>query len=187
MTIIASIDGPNRDIYLHADTVGAEVHPIDIYKEMRALRRTTESLRNYTVFLSAYGNVPKGPGKATERYVVCNEGTRIIPYDTSHALTITGTLITDDAQEGVACFDRTSLSPGVTVDINYVPPQVEVITISTGSGLDATQAAQLEELHKIQGLDATAPMTVTPSSRTAGDVSLALTGDGVTSTTVTRT
>jgi hypothetical protein len=187
MTIIASIDGPNRDIYLHADTVDAEVHPIDIYKEMRALRRTTESLRNYTVFLSAYGNVPKGAGKATERYVVCNEGTRIIPYDASHQLTITGTIITDDGQEGIACFDRTGLTPGTVVDINYVPPQVEVITISSGSGLSPEQATMLLEMYKIQGLDNTAPMTVTPSSRVAGDVSLALTGDGVTSTTVTRT
>jgi len=135
MTLIASIDGVNRDIYLHADTVGATVHPIDVYKEMRALRRTDESLRKYDVFLSAYGNVAKGGGKFTERYVRCNLGTRIIPYDTSHEITINGTIITDDGQEGIACFDRAPLTPTTVVDINYVPPQVEVISIDTGGNI----------------------------------------------------
>lgn len=147
MPLIASIDGPNRDIYLSVDTVGADVHPIDIYKEMRALRRTDESLRKYDVFMSAFGNVAKGGGKFTERYVRLNQGARIIPYDTSHELTITGTIITDDGQEGVACFDRTPLSPATEVDINYVPPQVEVIQVSSGSGLDAAQDAKLTEVY----------------------------------------
>lgn len=44
----------------------------------------------------------------------------------------------------------------------------------------------VDELHKIQGLDAANPMTVTPNSRVAGSVDLAITGDGETSTTVTR-
>jgi hypothetical protein len=43
------------------------------------------------------------------------------------------------------------------------------------------------ELHKIQGLDSSAPMTVTPTSRASGSVHLNITGDGITSTTVTRT
>ncbi len=130
MALIDHIDGPNRDIYLSASTLGQNIHPIDIYKEMRTLRRTNEDLRKYDVFLSAFGNVPKGGGKATERYVRCNSGTRIVPYDTSHGLTIVGTIITDDGQEGISCFDRYPLSPTTIVDINYVPPQVEVITFN---------------------------------------------------------
>jgi hypothetical protein len=147
MPLIASIDGPNRDIYLSADTVGALVNPIDIYQEMRAIRRTDESLRQYDIFMSAFGNVPKGGGKFTERYVRLNLGARIIPFDISHQLTITGTIITDDGQEGVACFDRTPLSASTVVDINYVPPQVEVIQVSSGSGLDASQDAKLTEVY----------------------------------------
>lgn len=57
-----------------------------------------------------------------------------------------------------------------------------------------TQAGQImaqiqtlvDELHKIQGLDAANPMTVTPNSRVAGSINLDITGDGETSTTVTR-
>ena len=44
----------------------------------------------------------------------------------------------------------------------------------------------VDELHKIQGLDAANPMTVTPTSRTAGSIDLEITGDGETSTTVAR-
>lgn len=147
MTLIASIDGDTRRVFLHADTVGASVHPIDIYKEMRSLRRSSEVLRNYDLFMKASGNEAKGGGKFTERFVTLLLGTRIVPFDTSHELTITGTLITDDGTEGIAAFDRSSLSPTTVVDINYVPPQVEVITVTTGSGLDAEQNTILRQVH----------------------------------------
>lgn len=193
MPVIDYIDGANRDIYLHADTVGSSVHPMDIYREMRALRRTDESLRKWNLFIAAFGNVPKGGGKFTERYIQLLEGTRIIPYDISHALTVTGTIITDDGQEGVACFDRTPLSGSTVVDINYVPPQVEVITVSSGSGLDAAQNAkltaidsQIEELHRIHGLDSGNPVTTTPTSRATTGITQTISGDGETTSTITR-
>jgi len=146
MTLIASIDGPTRRVYLHADTVGADVHPIDIYKEMRVLRRTDETLRNYDLFMKASGNESKGGGKFTERFVTLLLGTRLVPFDTTHEITITGTIITDDGQEGIAAFDRATLSPTTVVDINYVPPQVEVIEVATG-GLTVAQDLRLSEIH----------------------------------------
>lgn len=147
MTLIASIDGATRRVYLHVDTVGATVHPIDIYKEMRALRRTSETLRNFDLFMKASGNESKGGGKFTERFVTLLLGTRIVPFDTSHELTINGTIITDDGTEGIAAFDRSSLSPTTLVDINYVPPQVEIITVPTGTGLSTEQNTWLEQVH----------------------------------------
>jgi len=150
LAIISYIDGPNRDIYLSADTVGASIHPIDIYKEMRTLRKNNEELRKYDVFLSAFGNVEKGGGKFTERYVRENHGTRIIPYDTSHTLTITGIIITDDGQEGISCFDRSPLTSTTIVDINYTPPQVEIIKVITGSGV--TSQDKIDIINGVQGL-----------------------------------
>lgn len=44
----------------------------------------------------------------------------------------------------------------------------------------------IDELHKIQGLNPAAPMTVTETTRTAGDIDLEITGDGETTSTVTR-
>ena len=147
VTLLAGIDPVTRDMFLSANTVNAEINPIDIYKEMRICRRLNEDLRPFDVFLSGRGNNPKGPGKATERFVIQNQGTRFVPFDLTHQLTVTGTVITDDGQEGIACFDRTPLSATSNVDINYVPPQVEVITVQAGSGLDATQDELLREIH----------------------------------------
>lgn len=143
MAVIDYIDGPNRRIYLDASTVDSEVHPIDIYKEMRALRRADENLRKYDLFMEAVGNEPKGAGKFTERFVKLLDGTTIIPFDSSGSLTITGTIINDAGQEGIPLFDKDVLSVGVEVDINYVPPQVEVIEVNVGGGADE---AKLEEL-----------------------------------------
>ncbi len=147
ISLIAGIDPDLRDIHLSSNTMNTELNPIDVYKEMRIARRLNESLRPYDVFLSAFGNAPKGGGKFTERYVVQNSGTRIIPYDATHQLSITGTIITDDGQEGTSCFDRGPLDPATVVDINYVPPQVEVIVVAGGSGLDADQDLKLTEIH----------------------------------------
>jgi hypothetical protein len=45
----------------------------------------------------------------------------------------------------------------------------------------------VDELHKLQGLDISNPMTVTPTSRTAGTIEQEISGDGMTTSTVTRT
>lgn len=59
--------------------------------------------------------------------------------------------------------------------------------LSTEAGGILSQIQTLvDELHKIQGLDAANPMTVTPTTRSAGSIDLDITGDGETSTTVTR-
>lgn len=46
---------------------------------------------------------------------------------------------------------------------------------------------QVDELHKLQGLNVAAPMTTTTSLRVAGGITLAITGNGETTSTVTRT
>lgn len=143
MPLIDYIDGANRNIHLHLDSVGVDVEPMEIYKEMRTLRRVNENLRKFDLFLSSHGKDPKGAGKFTERYVKELQGTRIIPYDGSHTLNVTGVIITDDGQEGIACFDKTLLSPTTLVDIDYQPKQVEVIEVATGSALTPEESAML--------------------------------------------
>lgn len=59
-------------------------------------------------------------------------------------------------------------------------------TVATGDGLSAAQDTRLRELHQEKGLESGSPMTVTPSSRAAGSWSQTVTGDGETTTTVTR-
>lgn len=57
---------------------------------------------------------------------------------------------------------------------------------SAGKSLSDT-TTKTDELHKLDGLSIPNPMTVTPTLRTAGTISQTLTGDGVTTKTVTRT
>jgi len=124
------------------------VHPIDIYKEMRVLRKNDEELRKFDVFMKAYGNIPKGNNKYTERYVIMEKGTRLVPANHTHFITIIGTLLSDDEKEGPDCFDRTLLDDDTVVDINYVPPQVEVIKVevNNGSGLSQEEHDKLLEI-----------------------------------------
>lgn len=194
--IIQSIDPVTRRVYLHADTVGADLHPIDIYKEMRTLRRTDESLRSFDLFMGAAGNVSKGAGSATERYVVLLDGTRIVPYDVSQSLKVVGTIITDDGNSGRDCFDRGPLSVGTEIDIDYQPPQVEVITVSTGSGLQPSEQAELSAtatavtnqnamlntqnqmllaLYQLNGLDPDNPLFVSETQRIVGNITQSIT------------
>jgi hypothetical protein len=62
-----------------------------------------------------------------------------------------------------------------------------LIQVTSGSGLSAAEQAKLDDLHKIQGLDSGNPMTVTPTSRAAGSIQQTISGDGETTSTVTRT
>jgi len=56
-------------------------------------------------------------------------------------------------------------------------------TLNTDHLVDAEK---IKDLHLIQGLDASSPMTVTPTSRQAGGVTQTISGDGVNTSTVTR-
>jgi hypothetical protein len=63
--------------------------------------------------------------------------------------------------------------------------RIQLLAIATLAEL-LPYLTKLSEIHKIQGLDASNPMTVTTSARTAGDINLAISGNGTTTTTVTR-
>jgi hypothetical protein len=67
---------------------------------------------------------------------------------------------------------------------NYSPSSSggEVWTVAEKNAI----ILRVRELHQLQGLDSGNPMTVTPSSRTVGAINQVITGDGETTTTVTR-
>jgi hypothetical protein len=50
-----------------------------------------------------------------------------------------------------------------------------------------TVGDKVDDIHKIHGLDLSNPMTVTPTSREAGTIEQTISGDGTTTSTVTRT
>ena len=181
-----------RLIYLKAGV--RSFHPVDdIYKEVRNLRRIDHTLRGYDPFVSAGGNVKKlaDGSKRTPRYAVMINS-KIVPDDISHDLVITGEQLfapsvgSEPTGTGAAAIDKGPLSVGVGVNVDYAPPNAEVIIVASGSGLSTAEKAQLFKLWQRFGLDPDNPLEVTPTSIKAGDVNQVITGDGETTSTVTE-
>lgn len=128
--VIDYIDGATRRIYLLQGVT--QFHPIDdIYTEYRNLRRTNESLRKWHPFLKADGNINKGGGKATPRYVTLLEGTRIVPYDENAQLIVSGECITDNPEVDSDIFYTDELTNPVKV--YYAPSEAEIIFVGDQS------------------------------------------------------
>lgn len=148
-------DYDSRRFYLSFDTVTNGVDFAAAYLEERAYRAASgEDVRGKRPMLQGQGFVAKGGGRFTERYVLLLEGARPVPYDTSHTLTMLVEPITQEtnpnnALSGADVFDRAPLSPGTEVNIDVGYRQVEVITVSSGSGLDSTQSQQLSTINTL--------------------------------------
>lgn len=149
MPLVASVDYQNRLIYLSADSVNAVLDTLDVYREVRALRRSNEAHRRFLPIIVAGGNIEKIPGVSyTAPYVQLLYGARLVPYSSlSHTITLVRDTFTDDAFQGAGCFNRSILDPGVEVDIIVDVPAVEVRVVNSGSGLSPDQALQLENIH----------------------------------------
>lgn len=133
MSVVASIDYTSRNIYLSAATMNVPFDTMDLYREVRALRRTTESHRRFKPIVIAGGNVEKIAGQTyTPSYVQLLYGARIVPYDASHRITLVRDTFTDDGFAGRDCFDRTSLTPGVEVGIDVQVDKIEIVRVATG-------------------------------------------------------
>lgn len=132
MAVVDTWDGANRRIYLASGVTA--FHPIDdIYREYRTARRLDESLRVWDPFMVAVGNLPKGGGKFTPRYLYllsddpANVGpVKIVCFDEVNTMTVTGEVLCDDESEP---FDYSTLTNPVVV--KYQPPEAEIIRVST--------------------------------------------------------
>lgn len=152
MPLVASVDYVAKRIYLDASTVGATIDTLDVYKEVRALRRTTEAHRRFKPMIIAGGSIEKLPGiSATAPYVQLLYGCRIVPYNTSHSLKVIRDTFTDDGFAGRDCFDRAPLSPTVAVDIDIDFPEIELRYVSTG-GVVAPTVEQIADAILLRNL-----------------------------------
>lgn len=126
MAVVQSWDGTARLIYLLPDVT--TFHPIDdIYREYRDERRTTEDFRQYNPFMAAYGNIPKGGGKATPRYLVLLEGTKIVPYDQPARIVVNGEILTDDPEGDPDPFFMDDLTSAIQVVVS--PADAEIVYV----------------------------------------------------------
>lgn len=132
MALVASVDYPNKRIYLSAATADADLDTLDVYREVRALRRTTEAHRRFRPIIEAGGNIEKITGVSrTPAYVRLLYGCRIVPFNGSHSLRLIRDTFTDDGYAGRDCFDRTPLSVSVEVNIDVDFPEIEIRMVAT--------------------------------------------------------
>lgn len=132
MALVASVDYAARRIYLSAATADTDLDTLAVYREVRALRRTTPAHQRYRTIIVAGGNLPKITGVSyTPAYVQLLHGCRIVPYNGSHDLRLVRDTFTDDGLAGRDCFDRTPLSSSVEVNIDVDFPEIEIRAFAT--------------------------------------------------------
>jgi hypothetical protein len=74
-----------------------------------------------------------------------------------------------------------------TAGDEYLLTTVRDPLVTRGDHPTGTVGAEIDEMYLIHGLKSGSALTVTPSSRAAGAINQSITGDGTTTTTVTRT
>jgi len=144
MSTVASVDYTARRIYLSATTVNADLDTLQVYKDVRALRRTTEAHRAFKPMIEAGGNIAKITGvSATPAYVYLRYGCRLVPYNVSQKIRLIRDTFTDDGLAGRDCFDRTPLGASVEVDIDVDFPEIEIkqVVVSGSTGPTAAEIA----------------------------------------------
>lgn len=150
MALVDSVDYVAKRIYLHADTIDADVDTVEVYKEVRSLRRTDESHRKFRPIIIAGGNVEKITGSTyTAKFVQLLYGTRLVPYNGTgdHKIKLVRDTFTDDGFAGRDCFDRSENLNQVDIDVDF--PEIEIRTVAVGSGLDAGQDTKLTNIDSL--------------------------------------
>ncbi|MFZ5531487.1 MAG: hypothetical protein ACOY4U_10635 [Pseudomonadota bacterium] len=140
MPLIQTINGATRRIYLDpAYAIAGELtfHPVlHLYPEYKTQRQTNEAVRPYDAFMAAYGNVAKGGGKYTPRYLMLLAGTKLVVPNGITKVWITGELLTDDASDP---FDDTLLTNKCR--FYFQPPTAESVAAGGGGAATPQQIA----------------------------------------------
>lgn len=179
-------NGSTKTITLTSGTVSLSVR--DLWSRWVDWLLTSDNTKFLPAFSQVGGNdIDINSGTKIPIYLFLINGWRLKPQEAHHTLNVgDGILLVDGGGDPFV-----NTTGNFMVRINYQQP-VQAISFTSGGGgggsvgLTPEQALQLEELHRIQGLDPNNPLYVTPSSRVSGSINLELTGDGINQTTVTR-
>ena len=184
---IATFDGETLIIQLpNVGTYDVESELYSAWKEWVVLSDNAK----YPIAFETTGGDDIGGGQQIAPYFFCRNdlGWRIKAPAANGEVIIVGNLFPRNSLEpmfiesgGFDAFIRQEVSTRAVV----VETSVSGLT-SGESQLLSTMNSLVDELHKLQGLDSTSPLTVTQSQRSAGSIVQALSGDGTNTTTVTR-
>ena len=175
-----TFNGVSKLIILDSGTTSFAV--TDLYSRWKEWVILSDNAKFLPAFSSSLGGNALGGGAFLGQYYFIQNGWEVRPQEASHTLTVSGNLF--PIPESADTFAPTLGSFNV-----QIVQQVSSLTqqVVSGSGLSTAQSNQLDELWTLQGLDASNPLTVTPTSRVAGDIDQDITGDGLSNSTVTRT
>lgn len=168
MSTVSSVDYIGKRIYLSAATIGVPLDTMDVYRDVRELRRAIEAHRKFKPMIIQGGNIQKTPTTFTTPYVQLLYGCRIVPYDTAHSLRVIRDTFTDDGLAGIDCFDRSTIS--AEVDIDYAVDKVEVQQVSVdgstagGSVPTAAEIAAAVWLYSSRTLNPNLTIPTVPSA-----------------------
>lgn len=163
---------------------------VDLYSDAKEDWETDLSLNKFRFPIRAIaGNeIDANTGKVISPYYELLYGWRIRPAEENTAFNVVGQVFTT---EGDNAFVPTLGS--FNVFIQYTVGENSSASVLDGGGLTPGESAILtqintlvEEVHRLRGLDAANPVTHTPTQITAGDITIDLTGDGISSATSTR-
>lgn len=140
MGTVASVDYVAKRIYLSAETVGVPLDTMDVYRDVRALRVSTEAHRKFKPMIVGGGNIQKTATTFTQPYVVLLYGCAIVPYNAAQSLQVIRDTFADDGRAGVACFDRSTVPAEVDIDIQVAPVEVREVAVGGGGGSGLTAA-----------------------------------------------
>lgn len=140
MTVVSHINWETRKIYLKQwVTTFSPVE--DIYKEVREMCRTDDSLQKREEFITAWWNIPKGWWKATPRYAVLMQGCKIVPYDEAGDMTVDWEIITDNPDVDPTIFDLSEMTQ--VIKLFFKPVDAEIIYITSWSWLSTEEHNKL--------------------------------------------
>lgn len=155
MPTVRLVDYEAKRIYLSVDTLGVPLDLLDVYRDVRALRAGTPEHRQYRPLIEAGGNVRKTATTFTQPYVRLLNGAAIVPFPAAQQLRVIREVFSDDGRYGVDCFDRSTVSGLVDIDIDMQinPVEVREINVSgAAAGLTPAQAVQLQRILDNTGL-----------------------------------
>lgn len=158
-----TFDGPNRLILINEGVTEIDVRR-DIYSAWKEWMQLRELLENagYLEAIRAVGGDPITETRALGSTFFLRNNWKIRPWSGAYTLEINGNLFTDEGDSPYieALGDNNSIT--LRSNVSNLIDQIN-------NNFGIPQSQQLDELHKIHGLNRSAPLEVTQETRKAGD------------------
>lgn len=190
-------DGSNKTITISAGTLSVSVR--DLWSRWVDWFLTADNSKFLPAFKNVGGDtIDSASGTSIPIYSFLENGWKIRPQESNHTLSVgDGILLVNGGGDPFL-----NTLGAYTVRINYQQP-VQAIAFSTSGGSTLTKESireemdnnsvklaamnrRIDELHKVGGLDKLNPTTVTTSEITVGGIMIDISGDGESTTTLTR-